>query len=215
MDTLLPPWPLYAGFVFASFLLAITPGPAVLYIVTRSLVQGRRTGLASVAGVALGNLGNAVAAAMGLAAVFAVSSLAFTIVKFAGALYLVWLGVQALRAPRVADPAIAPRPASPARVFRDGFLVALLNPKTTIFFAAFLPQFMSSASPTIAQTLALALTFIVIAAASDSLYALAAGTVGPSLAGAGGPRTVGRFFAATVYFGLAAFTALSGSRAVK
>src|SRR4030095_14183480 len=107
---------------------------------------------------------NAVAAAVGLAAVFAVSSLAFTIVKFAGALYLVWLGVQSLRAPRVADPATAPRPASPARVFRDGFLVALLNPKTTIFFAAFLPQFMSSTSPTIAQTLALALTFIVIAA---------------------------------------------------
>ena len=79
-------------------------------------------------------------------------------------------------------------------MFRDGFLVALLNPKTTIFFAAFLPQFMSSTSPTIEQTLALALTFIVIAGTSDSLYALAAGTVGPSLAGAERLRSVGRFF---------------------
>src|SRR5688572_16430492 len=105
MSGLLPPWPLYVGFVAASFVLAITPGPAVLYIVTRSLVQGRRTGLASVAGVALGNLGNAIAASIGLAAIFAVSALAFTVVKFAGALYLVWLGVQALRAPRPRDTA--------------------------------------------------------------------------------------------------------------
>jgi threonine/homoserine/homoserine lactone efflux protein len=215
MNTLLPPWPLFGGFVLASLLLAITPGPAVLYIVTRSLTQGRRSGLASVAGVALGNLGNAVAAAVGLAAVFAVSSLAFTIVKFAGALYLVWLGIQALRAPRVADSAIAPRPATPARVFRDGFLVALLNPKTTIFFAAFLPQFMSTAAPSLAQTLALALTFIVIAGTSDSVYALAAGSVGPALARTGGLRTLGRLLAATAFFGLAAYTAMSGSRTGK
>ena len=215
MNSLLPPWPLFGGFVLASFLLAITPGPAVLYIVTRSAVQGRRSGLASVAGVALGNLGNAVAAAVGLAAVFAVSSLAFTIVKFAGAIYLVWLGIQALRAPPVADPAIAPRPASPARVFRDGFLVALLNPKTTIFFAAFLPQFMSSAAPTIGQTLALALTFIVVAGTTDLMYALAAGSVGPSLRKTSGLAALGRWFAATVYFGLAAFTALSSSRTIK
>jgi threonine/homoserine/homoserine lactone efflux protein len=214
MNDLLPPAPLYLGFVAASFVLAVTPGPAVLYIVTRSLVQGRRTGLASVAGVALGNLGNAVAASIGLAAIFAVSALAFTVVKVAGALYLVWLGVQALRGPHAAATRM-PVAAAPARVFRDGFLVALLNPKTTIFFAAFLPQFMTSATPSAAETLALAVTFITIAAASDSAYALAAGSIGPSLQRAGTLPRAGRYFSAAMFFGLAAFTALSGSRTAK
>ena len=98
----LPSGPLLSAFVLASLVLAIIPGPAVLYIVTRSLVQGRRSGLTSVVGVALGNLGNAIGASLGLAALFAVSSVAFTAVKYAGAAYLVYLGVQALRAPGAA-----------------------------------------------------------------------------------------------------------------
>ena len=89
-----------SAFLIASFILAVTPGPGVLYMGTRSLTQGRGFGLASVAGVALGNLGNAVGASIGLAAVFAVSALAFTVVKSLGAVYLVYLGVQAIRAPR-------------------------------------------------------------------------------------------------------------------
>jgi len=94
----LPAWPVLAAFALASLVLAATPGPGVLYIVTRTLAQGRRAGLASLAGVALGNLGNAMAASLGLAAVLAVSSLAFGVVKWAGAAYLVWLGIKALRA---------------------------------------------------------------------------------------------------------------------
>ena len=215
MHDLLPPWPLYLGFILASFVLAITPGPAVLYIVTRSLVQGRRSGLASVAGVALGNLGNAMAAAVGLAAIFAVSAVAFTVVKFAGALYLVWLGIQALRGPRTVVTTAAPAAAASGRVFRDGFLVALLNPKTTFFFAAFLPQFMTSATPTVAQTLALAVTFIAVAASTDSMYALAASSLGPTLSRAGALRSLGRYFSAAMFFGLATFTVLSGSRSAK
>jgi len=216
MHDVLPPLPLLAGFLVASFVLAVTPGPAVLYIVTRSLTQGRRSGLASVAGVALGNLGNAVAASVGLAALFAVSAVAFTVVKYAGALYLVYLGVQALRAPRTQLAATAPAAiASPRRVFRDGFLVALLNPKTTIFFAAFLPQFMGTASPTVAQSFALGALFVGVAATSDTLYALAAGTVGPFVSRSGGLRSVGRYFSASVFFGLAAYTVFSGPRGAK
>src|SRR5687768_3188659 len=101
LDALLPAPVLLSAFVAASLVLALTPGPAVLYIVARSLAQGRRSGLASVGAVAVGNLANAVAAALGLAALFAVSSLAFTVVKWAGAAYLVWLGIQALRRPSV------------------------------------------------------------------------------------------------------------------
>jgi hypothetical protein len=93
-----PPWPLLSAFVLACFVLAVTPGPGALYIVTRSVVQGRRCGLVSVAGVALGNLGNALAASVGLAALFALSSLAFSLVRYVGALYLVYLGVYMLLA---------------------------------------------------------------------------------------------------------------------
>jgi len=215
MNQILPPLPLLAGFVVASLVLAVTPGPAVLYIVTRSLVQGRRSGLASVAGVALGNLGNAIAASIGLAALFAVSSIAFTVVKYAGAMYLVYLGAQALRASPGPRPAPQTPAASPRRVFRDGFFVALLNPKTTIFFAAFLPQFMGTASPTVAQSLVLGALFVGVAATSDTLYALAAGTVGPVVSRSVGLRAVGRYFSAGVFFGLAAYTVLSGQRAAK
>src|SRR5882672_2530306 len=99
MQHVLPSWPLLSAFLVASLILAVTPGPGVFYIVTRSLLQGRRHGIASVLGVALGNLGNAIGASIGLAALFAISALAFTLVKYAGAAYLVYLGAQALRAP--------------------------------------------------------------------------------------------------------------------
>src|SRR5687768_15554125 len=95
MLDLLPSGPLLTTFLAASLVLAVTPGPGVLYIVTRSMVQGRSAGLASVAGVALGNLGNAIGASAGLAALFAASSLAFLVVKYAGAFYLIYLGVRA------------------------------------------------------------------------------------------------------------------------
>jgi len=121
-----------AAFFVASVALAVTPGPAVFYIVTRTLSQGRRAGLTSVGAVALGNLGNSIGASVGLAALFSISALAFWVVKYAGAAYLIYLGAQALRHP--AEPVReAPLEASrPARVFRDGFFVALLNPKTTL-----------------------------------------------------------------------------------
>src|SRR6478735_1338052 len=153
---MLPELPLLLAFVGASLVLALTPGPAVVYIVARTVAQGRASGLASVLGVALGNLGNAVGAALGLAALFAVSSAAFTVVKWAGAAYLVYLGIRLWRTvPASAGPATPPPPVQPLdRVFRDGFVVALLNPKTSLFFAAFLPQFMDGHGSALAQTLA-------------------------------------------------------------
>ena len=166
--------PTLAVFLFASLLLAITPGPAVIYLVTRTLAQGRGAGLASIAGVALGNLGNAAAASLGLAALFAVSARAFTVVKLAGAAYLLYLGVRELR--RAGAPQSArsgPRP----RAFRDGLLVALLNPKTALFFAAFLPQFVDPAGSPLAQSLRLSAAFVSIAACTDTLYVFAADTL--------------------------------------
>jgi threonine/homoserine/homoserine lactone efflux protein len=214
MTDLLPPWPLLSAFLVASFVLAVTPGPGVFYIVARSLLQGRRSGLASVAGVALGNFGNAAGASIGLAALFAVSSLAFTAVKYAGALYLIHLGVKALRAPS-ATPTAVPQPARPATIFRDGFVVALLNPKTAVFFAAFLPQFMRADGSPIGQSLVLGSLFVVMAAVTDSVYAAAAGAVAPALARARGVQATGRYLTGGAFIGLGVFTALAGSRGAK
>ncbi|MCG6965351.1 MAG: LysE family translocator [Chromatiaceae bacterium] len=210
MNDLFPPWPLLATFIAASLLLAVTPGPGVLYIVTRSLLQGRRSGLASVAGVALGNLANAAGAALGLAALFAVSSAAFVIVKYAGAAYLIYLGIRALRTPPLRTTQPAARPVGARRVFRDGLFVALLNPKTTIFFAAFLPQFMSAGASPIVQGLTLGALFVAIAAITDSIYALAAGAIAPALMRARSVRSLGRYVTGGTFIGLGLFAAIAG-----
>jgi threonine/homoserine/homoserine lactone efflux protein len=184
----------FATFAAASLVLAVTPGPGVLFIVARTLAAGRRAGLLAVAGVAAGNFANAVAASLGLAALFALWPPAFTVVRVAGGAYLVWLGIVAWRAPAAA-------PAAPGR---QAFWVALLNPKTTLFFAALLPPFLDPAGSAVAQSLLLGAMFVAIAAATDSVYALAAGALAPRLAG--GARW-GRWIAATVYIGLGLYAA--------
>jgi threonine/homoserine/homoserine lactone efflux protein len=208
---MLPALPLLLAFMVASLVLALTPGPAVVYIVARTLAQGRASGLASVLGVALGNLANAIAAALGLAALFAVSSAAFTVVKWAGAAYLVYLGVRMWRTtPASGDaPAVVAQPRR--RVFRDGFVVALLNPKTSLFFAAFLPQFMDAHGSALAQSVALGSVFVAIACCTDLLYVLTASLVAPRLGRATRHAVWGHRIAGTSFIGLGLLTAF-GSR---
>ena len=205
---MLPALPLLLAFVGASLVLALTPGPAVVYIVARTLAQGRASGIASVLGVALGNLANAVGAALGLAALFAVSSAAFTLVKWAGAAYLVYLGIKLWRAaPAPADAQLRPARQPLQRLFRDGFVVALLNPKTTLFFAAFLPQFLDAHGSLLVQTLALGVVFCAIAACTDISYVLAASLVGPRLTRATKHAVWGQRMAGTSFIGLGLLTA--------
>ena len=211
MNELLPSGPLFAGFLVASFVLAVTPGPGVLYIVTRSIAEGRASGLASVAGVALGNLANAIGASIGIAAIFAVSSLAFSVVKYAGAAYLVYLGIQALRAPPLARME-TPTPVARRKIFRDGFFVALLNPKTAMFFAAFLPQFMHTDSAPMVQSIALGVIFVAMAAATDFIYAISASAIAPALTRTRALGVVGRYLSGCTFIGLGLLSALSGSR---
>jgi len=200
--------------------LAVPPAPTFLfYGMLRSMSDlfPPCAGLVSVAGITLGNLGNALAAALGLAALFAVSALAFTVIKYAGALYLVYLGVQMLRATDNGAAQAEPMPASLRRIFRDGVVVSLLNPKTTVFFAAFLPQFMSPAVAPLPQSMALGALFVAIAAVTDSLYALAAGSVAPALTQLRGTQTsswlsLGRRAGGGLFIGLGVFTALTGQR---
>lgn len=208
---MLPDTPLLLAFVGASLALALTPGPAVIYIVARTVAQGRACGLASVLGVALGNLANAVGAALGLAALFAVSSTAFVVVKWAGAAYLVYLGIRLWRTPPAAAAAPTPAPAQALalrRVFRDGFIVALLNPKTTLFFAAFLPQFMDAHGNPLAQTVALGSVFVAIACCTDLFYVLAASLIAPRLSRATRHAVWGNRLAGTSFIGLGVLTAM-------
>jgi threonine/homoserine/homoserine lactone efflux protein len=207
---MLPDTPLLLAFVGASLVLALTPGPAVVYIVARTLAQGRACGLASVFGVALGNLANAVGAALGLAALFAVSSAAFTVVKWAGAAYLVYLGIRMWLASAPAIAGATPQPPRQPlqRIFRDGFAVALLNPKTTLFFAAFLPQFMDAHASPLMQTLALGGVFVGIACCTDLLYVLMASFIAPRLSRVGRHAVWGNRLAGTSFIGLGVLTAM-------
>lgn len=215
MNDLLFPSSMLAAFIIASFVLAVTPGPGVFYIVTRSLVQGRRSGLASVAGVSVGNLVNAIGASVGLAVVFAVSAVAFAIVKYGGAMYLIYLGIRALRATRSDLRLENHKPARPWRIFADGFIVALLNPKTALFFAAFLPQFMGTEATSLVQGIVLGMLFVAIAAITDGVYALAAGTLAPLLRRTQGVEVFSRYFTGGVFIGLGVFTAVTGSQSAK
>ena len=212
MTELLPPPPLLAAFLGASLLLAVTPGPGVVYIIARSLAQGRRAGLASVAGVALGNLGNAIAAMAGLAALFSVSALAFQGVKLAGAAYLVYLGLRLLLARPAAPQSAGPVAGSLGRLFADGLLVALFNPKITLFFAAFLPQFISPGAAVMPQGLLLALAFVGVTAVTDAAYALAAGSLGAPLARRAILRRATRWLGGATFITLGVLAAVGGQR---
>ena len=178
-------------FLIAAFVLLVTPGPAVLYVVTRSLDLGRRAGLASVAGIGLGTLGHVAATTLGLSAVLASSPLAFGVVKWAGAAYLVWIGVRRMRTPDPEGPRAPLVQQGLGTIFRQGVVVNLLNPKTALFFLAFLPQFVNPAHPVAPQMLALGLAFTAMGVASDAAFALLAGTARRTLLGGRGRRLLG------------------------
>jgi threonine/homoserine/homoserine lactone efflux protein len=204
--------PTFAAFLFASLILAVTPGPGVIYIVTRTLGQGRKAGFASIGGIALGNLGNAAAASLGLAAVLSASANAFVVVKLAGAAYLVFLGLKALWAKPATAVAVRTTRLSPARLFRDGFLVALLNPKTALFFAALLPQFIDPGASPLWQSLVLSCVFVAIAVCTDTLYMLTASALAPAISRRGGARSYGRYITAATFIGLGVYAALANPR---
>ena len=201
---------LWGLFVVASVVLLLTPGPAVLFIVARSVEQGRAAGLVSVLGIHLGTIVHVTAAAIGLSALLVSSALAFAIVKYLGAAYLIWIGVRTLMAKEASSDAPSV-PAEPLRrVFRDGFVVNLFNPKTAIFFLAFLPQFVDPArGPVHWQILALGLTFMGLGMISDGMFALAAGAAGDFLGRNRRFLRFQRWFAGTSFIGLGVTAALA------
>jgi len=159
-------WPTLALFLVAALAIALTPGPGLLYVAARTLAGGAREGAASIAGLTLGGLAHVAAGALGVSALVMASAEAFTVLKFLGALYLVWLGIKAWR--QAGAPALpAPCPASARQAFREGVIVEALNPKTAAFFLAFLPQFVDPAAGSVA------LQFLVLGAATLLLNTLA------------------------------------------
>ena len=192
-----------AIFAAASVALAVVPGPAVLYIVAQSVDQGRLAGLFSAAGISVGGLVHVVAATIGLSSILASSATAFTIVKYAGAAYLIVLGVRRLLTRELLEDEVSRAPRSRRRLFVDGVVVNVLNPKTALFFLAFLPQFVDpDAGAAWLQILALGLVFVAIALCSDSLWALAAGTLGSWLRRSRWYLGVKRWVTGTVFVGL-------------
>jgi threonine/homoserine/homoserine lactone efflux protein len=198
-------------FALASLALAIVPGPAVLYIVAQSVQGGRRAGVVSALGVSTGGMVHVAAAVIGLSAVLAASATAFTIVKIAGAVYLVWLGIRTLLS---RDDSIAGRRAEPtmARTYRQGVIVNVLNPKTALFFLAFLPQFVDQSAGRVGlQMLFLGLVFVALAIVSDGAWVLIAGTASERLRGHAGFLKAQRYVSGSVFVGLGVATALTGS----
>ena len=193
-------------FSVAALALLAVPGPAVLYIVVQSAEQGRRVGLASVAGIHLGTLVHVAAAALGLSALIVASAVAFSVVKYAGAAYLVYLGIRKLLE-RDSPPSLEHRTETLRRAFAHGVVVNVLNPKTALFFLAFLPQFVDADSGGVwSQALMLGFVFVGLGLVTDSLYALAAGTVGGLFRR---KRRALRYWSGVVFIGLGASAALA------
>jgi threonine/homoserine/homoserine lactone efflux protein len=194
-------------FCLTAVALLVIPGPAVLYVVVQGAEQGRRVGLASVLGIHLGTLIHVAAATVGLSALIVASSLAFNAVKFAGAVYLIFIGVRKLLGRD--EPRLEPgrQKVSYRRAFMRGAVVNVLNPKTALFFLALLPQFIDTDRGGVwSQALLLGLVFVALGLVTDSLYALAAGTVGGFLRRR---RRAMRYGSGLVFVGLGAAAALA------
>lgn len=200
----------------ASLALVVIPGPAVIYILTRSVSQGRNAGLASAVGVNLGSSVHVLAAVAGLTVLLANSATAYTLVKWAGVGYLAWIGVRTLMKDDAEFSRPQLEPTALRRIFIQGVLVNMLNPKVAIFFLAFLPQFVDANAPHAAtQTLVLGMTLVTIGLVTDSLYALAGGSVGDALRRRPSVARVTRLTSGSVYLALAGIAAVTGARFAK
>ncbi|SEG76752.1 Threonine/homoserine/homoserine lactone efflux protein [Thermomonospora echinospora] len=199
-------------YVIAATLVLVAPGPAVLYVVSQGIRHGSRAAVTAVLGVHAGTLVQVAAAVLGLSWLLLNSSLAFMVVKYVGAAYLIYLGVKALlsRTKAMEDPAAEAK--TSRRLLGEGFLVNLLNPKLALFFLAFLPQFVdpSRGAPAL-QITVFGLIFVLLGLCTDGAYALLAGVIGPWLRGRSRVLRGERYVVGTTFIGLGLFAALTPS----
>jgi threonine/homoserine/homoserine lactone efflux protein len=201
-----------ALFITAALVLLAIPGPAVLYIVTQSVEHGRRAGLTAVAGIHVGSLVHVTAATVGLSAVLVSSAVAFSAVKLVGAAYLIFLGVQKLLGRGDDDGPSRVGSRDLGRIFRQGIVVNVLNPKTALFFLAFLPQFVDPDRSAAPQIAVLGLIWVLLGLVSDSVYAVLSGTVGGALRRSSAFSRAQRFVTGVVLIGLGVLAALTGRK---
>jgi threonine/homoserine/homoserine lactone efflux protein len=199
----------YGLFILTALALLAIPGPAVLYVVSRSIDQGRRAGLSSVLGITSGTVVHVTLASVGLSSLVLASRVAFDAVRYVGAAYLVFLGVRRLLTKHT-DDSLEPAPPRTRRdLYTQGLIVNLLNPKTIVFIFAFIPQFVDVAAGHVAlQIMLFGFTFAALGLCSDSLYAVVAGTVADRLRGTPLVARVERWFGGTVLIGLGLASAL-------
>ena len=198
----------YAVFLGTALAILLVPGPAVLYVVTRSIEMGRAGGIASVAGITTATFAYVALATAGVSSLVVASTVAFDVVKYAGAAYLLLLGVRRLLGHGVEEEAEEPAPRTRRRAYTQGVVVNLTNPKMIVFVFAFLPQFVDPhASRPWLQTLVLGLSFTVLAFLSDGLYAVAAGSIADRLRGTNTIAKVQRWVGGSVLVGLGILSA--------
>ncbi len=209
---LLPDGTTLLVFLGASLVLLVTPGPAVFYIVARSIDQGRMAGMVSTLGVAAGSCLHIIAAALGISVLLASSAVAFNVVKLIGAAYLIYLGVRKFLIPDPVETDVHVERRRLREIFVQGVIVNVFNPKTALFFLAFLPQFVDVAKGQVAlQMILLGLLFALLGVLSDSAYAIAAGSFGQWLKSHAGVLRAQRYFAGSVFIALGVLTAATGS----
>jgi threonine/homoserine/homoserine lactone efflux protein len=214
MEIVVPPAGNIGLFIGAALVLLLIPGPAVLYIIARSVEQGRFAGFISDLGIHAATLVHAVAAALGMSALLASSATAFSVVKYAGAAYLIWLGIRKILArDGAARAGIGLVRHGYMRLFRDGFVVNLLNPKTALFFFAFLPQFVDvSRGHLPMQIIFLGLLFAAVGLVTDGCYAFVAGTAGSWLKQSRGYLRLERYVGGTLFIGLGVAAVFAGNQ---
>lgn len=196
------------AFITAAIILLVIPGPAVLYIITRSTEQGTRAGLVSVCGIQAGTVVHAVAAAFGVSAILMASAMAFALLKYAGGAYLIYLGCKKIFGKKKTAESIAALPPQRMQtIFWQGMVVNVLNPKCALFFFAFLPQFINPATGNVTgQVLFFGLLFTVLAFITDGSYALAAGRMGKWLKGNSAYLRLEAYISGLIYISLGLLT---------
>jgi threonine/homoserine/homoserine lactone efflux protein len=200
-----------AIFLLAALGLVFVPGPAVLFVLTRSVDQGRRAGAISALGIGAADLVHTTAAALGLSALLLASALAFSVVKYLGAAYLIYLGVRTLLRREAGQHTDRTEPQPPLRMFFQGLLVEIFNPKAALFFFAFLPQFVDPAiGPVALQVLLFGSLFVVLGLCSLGIYIFLAGTIAKWLSRSSRFRQIRRYITGSIYIGLGVTAAFTG-----
>jgi threonine/homoserine/homoserine lactone efflux protein len=201
-----------AIFLLAGLGILLIPGPAVLYIVTRSVALRKACRAGLCRGIETANLVHLVAAALGLSALLMTSALAFSVVKYLGAAYLIFLGVRTLLSRDTHLALSTPKSQRLSKLFANGFLVNLLSPKAALFYYAFLPQFVDPARGSVVeQLLLLGIIFAVLASCTDSLYALLGATIGQLFRSSVRFQQASRYFTGSIYILLGLATAVTVS----